>query len=341
MSGSRHVWALVLAAGDGARIAGFTQDASGRVVPKQYCSFGAPVSLLRRAVDRAARMVAGDRIAIVVAEQHRPWWEEELVAFPPANIVIQPENKGTAIGLLLGVTHVLRQDPSARFIVFPSDHFVADEDALHDALAEAVQAMHLDHRRIVLLGMALDEFDPEYGWIVCGPPSATGTGVREVLSFPEKPDQDAAAVLRKRGALVNSFMLVGTGATLVEVFEQTIGNAVQAFRTPGLFEDGGGQALRELYARLPSCDFSRHVLEPQTPRLSVVAAPPCGWTDVGTPARLMVLLRESRRLDSPTQEAPVSQRGGEWHGLRASTRDSASRMRVIGSAETSRTCGTA
>jgi mannose-1-phosphate guanylyltransferase len=263
-------------------------------------------------------MVAGDRVAIVVAEQHRPWWEEELAAFPPANIVIQPENKGTAIGLLLGVTHVLRQDPGARFIVFPSDHFVADEDALHDAVAEAVQVMHLDHRRIVLLGMALDELDPEYGWIVCGRPSATG--VREVFSFREKPDQDTAALLRKRGALVNSFILVGTGATLVELFEQTIGNVVQAFRTPGLFEDGGEQALRELYAGLPCCDFSRHVLEPQTPRLSVVAVAPCGWTDVGTPARLMMLLRESRRLDSATQEAPVSQRGGEWHGLRASTR---------------------
>jgi hypothetical protein len=122
MSGSRHVWALVLAAGDGARIAVFTRDASGRAVPKQYCSFGAPVSLLRRAIDRAARMVAADRLAIVVAEQHRPWWEEELAAFPPARRVIQPENKGTAIGLLLGVTDVLRHDPSARFIVFPSDH---------------------------------------------------------------------------------------------------------------------------------------------------------------------------------------------------------------------------
>jgi mannose-1-phosphate guanylyltransferase len=301
MSGSRHVWALVLAAGDGARIAAFTQDASGRAVPKQYCSFGAPVSLLRHAIDRAARIVAGDRVAIVVAEQHRRLWEAELSALPLARLVIQPENKGTAIGLLLGVAQVLRQDPSARFIVFPSDHFVADEDGLHQALAQAVQAMHLDPRRIVLLGMALDELDPEYGWIVCGRPSATG--VREVFSFREKPDQETAAILQKRGALVNSFIFVGTGATLLELFEQTLGNVVQAFRAPGLFEDGGEQALRNLYARLPSCDFSRHVLDPQTPRLSVVAVPPCGWTDVGTPARLTMFLRDSQRRHGATREA--------------------------------------
>jgi hypothetical protein len=151
----------------------------------------------------------------VVAEQHRPWWEEELAAFPAANVVIQPENKGTAIGLLLGVTHVLQRDPSARFIVFPSDHFVADEDTLHGALVDAVKAMRLDDRRIVLLGMLVDELDPEYGWIVCGRPSATG--VREVLSFREKPDRDTAALLQKRGALVNSFMLAGTGVALVRL----------------------------------------------------------------------------------------------------------------------------
>lgn len=313
-SGSRHTWALILAAGDGVRIAAFTQHTSGRAVPKQYCSFGGAVSLLRRAIDRAERVVASDRVAVVVAEQHRLWWEEELAAFPAANVVIQPENKGTAIGLLLGVTHVLRLDPGARFIVFPSDHFVADEDTLHGALLDAVEAMQLDPRRIVLLGMALDELDPEYGWIVCGRPSPTG--VREVFSFHEKPDRETAALLRKRGALVNSFILVGTGATLVGLFDQALGDVGQAFRASGLSAEGGEQALRDLYARLPSCDFSRHVLERQTRQLSVMAVPDCGWTDVGTPARLMMLLRESGRPGA-IQEAPVSRRAREWHGSRA------------------------
>ncbi len=322
-SGSRHTWALILAAGDGARIAAYTQDASGRAVPKQYCSFGGPVSLLRRAIDRAERMVAGDRVAIVVADQHRPWWEEELAASPAADVVIQPENKGTAIGLLLGVTHVLRRDPSARFIVFPSDHFVADEDTLHGALVDAVETMRLDDRRIVLLGMVVDELDPEYGWIVCGRPSATG--VREVFSFREKPDRDTAALLRKRGALVNGFMLVGTGAALVGLLDQTIGDVLRAFRTPGLSEDGREQALRDLYPRLPSRDFSRDVLEPQTPQLSVVTVPPCGWTDVGTPARLMMFLRESRSLDGATPEAPVVRPGGGWYGSRPSGSRSSTR----------------
>src|SRR5512138_2569033 len=106
-TGNRHTWALILAAGDGVRMAAVTRDASGRAVPKQYCSFGDRVSLLRRTIDRVRRTVAVDRVAIVVAERHRPWWEVELAAFPAAEVVIQPENRGTAIGLLLGVAQVL------------------------------------------------------------------------------------------------------------------------------------------------------------------------------------------------------------------------------------------
>jgi mannose-1-phosphate guanylyltransferase len=319
-NGSRHTWALILAAGEGTRIAAFTQDASGRAVPKQYWPFGGAVSPLRRAIVRAERVVAGDRVAIVVAEQHRPWWEVELAAFPGRSVVIQPENKGTAIGLLLGVTHVLRQDPGARFVVLPSDHFVANEDTLHGALLDAVEAMRLDPRRIVLLGMALDEADPEYGWVVCGPPSAAGA--REVFAFREKPDRDAAALLRKRGALVNSFIFVGTGAALLGLFEQTMGDVLRAFRTLGPSEDGGQQALRDLYARLPSRDFSRDVLEPQTAQLSVVACaragawtaqlgrPPCQERARGTrrghpdPHRLLSGLRARGRSPRPRGTKP-------------------------------------
>jgi len=32
-----HLWVIVLAAGDGTRVAALTTDASGGPVPKQYC----------------------------------------------------------------------------------------------------------------------------------------------------------------------------------------------------------------------------------------------------------------------------------------------------------------
>ena len=46
------------------------------------------------------------------------------------------------------------------------------------------------------------------------------------------------------------------------------------------------EALGALYDAFPTCDFSRDVLERMAERLAVVAAQPCGWTDIGTPDRL-------------------------------------------------------
>jgi hypothetical protein len=44
--------------------------------------------------------------------------------------------------------------------------------------------------------------------------------------------------------------------------------------------------LREAYEALPSSDFSRDVLEVGIERLSVLAVPSCGWSDLGTPERV-------------------------------------------------------
>jgi hypothetical protein len=42
-------------------------------------------------------------------------------------------------------------------------------------------------------------------------------------------------------------------------------------------------------------DFSRELLERCTDDLTVVAVPPCGWSDLGTPTRLMRFLQQRQR----------------------------------------------
>jgi hypothetical protein len=46
------------------------------------------------------------------------------------------------------------------------------------------------------------------------------------------------------------------------------------------------RAWRELYADLPTLDFSRDVLAEHAAGLKVLAVPACGWTDLGTPRRV-------------------------------------------------------
>jgi mannose-1-phosphate guanylyltransferase len=75
MTISSNAWAIVLAGGEGSRLHSLTTDNSGNTVPKQFCSLRGGQSLLNEALQRAASIVEPDHICVIVAAQHRRWWE--------------------------------------------------------------------------------------------------------------------------------------------------------------------------------------------------------------------------------------------------------------------------
>ena len=126
----RDPWAVVLAAGDGNRLRSLTTDSQGNSTPKQFCSLNGGPSLLQLALRRVARVAPSSRITTIVAAQHETWWRGELDFAPVSNVVVQPSNRGTAVGALLPLLRILARDPGANVVFLPSDHFVADEPTL-------------------------------------------------------------------------------------------------------------------------------------------------------------------------------------------------------------------
>jgi mannose-1-phosphate guanylyltransferase len=139
---TQNTWAVVLAAGEGARLSSLTADRSGIAVPKQYCSLLGGATLLEDALHRAAQVVPAERVTAIVAESHRRWWTG-LCASMGDRLIVQPANRGTGHGILLALLHVLERDPEARILFLPSDHYVRDEQALADAMSGAI-AMNSD-----------------------------------------------------------------------------------------------------------------------------------------------------------------------------------------------------
>jgi len=101
-----HTWAIVLAAGDGTRLRSLTRDPIGRPVPKQFCSLFGESTLLQDALRRGLAIASRKRLCTVVAAQHAEWWQDPLWALPAANVIVQPDNRGTALGVLLSVLTV-------------------------------------------------------------------------------------------------------------------------------------------------------------------------------------------------------------------------------------------
>src|SRR5215470_15982431 len=107
---SGHTWAVVLAAGDGTRLATLTTDLAGNAVPKQFCSLDGGKSLLQEAVMRAGRIVPANRIYVMVSDSHRRYWARMRGALPITNTLVQPANRGTGHGILLAVLSILARD---------------------------------------------------------------------------------------------------------------------------------------------------------------------------------------------------------------------------------------
>lgn len=310
---NEDTWSILLAGGEGTRLRGLSHDASGRHCPKQFCAFGPGPSLLRKSVERAAALVPKSRIVAVVTESQRQWWASELDDLPEANIVVQPRNRGTAPAVLWSLLRILNEDPEARVMVLPSDHFVHQEPILRQSLQEALESAG---RNVVLLGATPRRADTDLGWIQ--PLPADDSTLLRVDSFVEKPDWRSACELKRQGGLLNMLILAASGQALLDLFKRA---------TPDLVDTLGGDEITpsslskkticNAYESMSPVDFSHDVLEQVAGDavLWVKVVPQCGWFDIGTPERLATLpvfVGERLRGDSMDSE---SQRFGSDYWL--------------------------
>jgi mannose-1-phosphate guanylyltransferase len=299
--GTGSLWVILLAAGDGRRVRAITNRPDGESVPKQFWSVDGQRSLLQRTIERATGLVPIRRVVPVVALQHRRWWERELESVPTENIMIQPQNKGTAAGILLPFLHVVRRDREARILVLPCDHFVADEIRLREAILGGLQVARRCEDRVVLLGMRPETGDPDYGWIVPREQLEQGPAMT-VRSFVEKPDRSVAQRLIRHGGLLNSLILVAMARALLQLYDRAMPQLVARFVTWREESANAWLDLEELYRVLPNDDFSQRVLETSSDWLSVLPVSRCGWIDLGSPTRLRSFLTHgSAERSSPTQ----------------------------------------
>lgn len=299
-----NTWALVLAAGEGSRLRALTTH-RGVAVPKQFCSLVGGPSLLEEAILRAEAIVPRQRVCTIVAEQHRAWWEASLRFMPRRNVIVQPENRGTAVGLLLPLLHIAQRDPQARAVILPSDHYIRDEAVLARALRQAANRLVHDEQNLWLLGIAPDEADPELGYIVPG--NRDEAGALRVSQFVEKPPMTLARLMIERGGLWNAFILAGAVQAIVRQFERRYPQLLDEMRKVVHLDASSPDeavAATDLYARLPELDFSRHVLEGSETMLRVLPVPACGWSDLGTPRRVSEALRRLSANGAARHEAP-------------------------------------
>jgi mannose-1-phosphate guanylyltransferase len=282
----QSLWAIILAAGEGTRLASLTRALYGTDLPKQFAVLTGTRSMLQDTVDRVLPLAPPSRIVVVVGRGHEALAREQLAAWSPEiNILVQPRNLDTGPGLLLPLAWIRARDRDARVAVFPADHHVSRPAVLRSTIELAAFASHLAPARVVLLGAEPDQPDTEYGWIVPGR-RLTQRGIHAVRRFVEKPPEELAEELHRMGALWNTFIMVGSVRSLWELGRRYLPE--HAERLARCIQ-GNGRDLEPLYSHLSAANFSRVVLE-RARNLALVPLRGAGWSDWGTPRRVFQCL---------------------------------------------------
>ncbi|MGA2409161.1 MAG: sugar phosphate nucleotidyltransferase [Candidatus Binataceae bacterium] len=268
--------ALIIAGGRGTR---FWPESRGDR-PKPLFAIDGKTSLLAATIARSATFIPRERIFVLVsADQRKPFAQAIEGLIPAANLLVEPEARGTAVAIVYGcavIGHRLGQDTVAA--VMPADHHVAPVSAFKATLTAAL-ALAREQQTIVIIGIPPTRPESGYGYMKIG--RAAGHGAKQGFKadrFVEKPPLPTAQKMMRSGKFLwNAGMFVmpiRTLATELELHAPALGEAMRGFTRLKPRE------LARVYGQLEFDSFDRVVAEKAAGILGVRAG--FRWHDVGS-----------------------------------------------------------
>jgi mannose-1-phosphate guanylyltransferase len=291
-----QAWAVILAGGDGTRLSSFTRLVSGEARPKQFCRLYGNRTLLAHTRRRLAPAIPAERTVFAVVKSHERFYNSELADVAPSRLVVQPANRGTTPAIVSSLLRIARlaEDPIVAF--FPTDHFYAQETRFVISVRMAIEAVRDSPDMLVVLGASAQHAEVEYGWIEPTEmlPCRFTNSLFRVRRFWEKPSIHVAQTLHARGCLWNTFVMLGRASTFLKTLKAAVPHLLDAFETTlgaGMHLDT--EHARALYDILAPGDFSRQVLSVCAEQLAVLKLGHVGWSDLGTPERVLSAIQGS------------------------------------------------
>jgi mannose-1-phosphate guanylyltransferase len=289
--------AIILAGGEGRRLRPFIQRLRGDALPKQYVNFIGTRSMLEHTYHRAEKLITPENLFTVVTKNHLKYDDvyPQLSNRPKGTVIIQPENKDTGPGLLLPLMHLIKRYPESVVVIFPSDHFIVEEDLFMGHVDLACRVVERDASLLVLLGVEPYGPEPEYGYIL---PDGkmnrpTPSGICRVSRFIEKPGPHVARELVQRGGLWNTLVMAFKAKTILDLVRRAVPVLYQSFqligRTLGTAREM--DVVDEAYRKMEPLNFSKELLEilpiQGLLRLSVLPVRGVFWSDWGSERRIL------------------------------------------------------
>lgn len=300
---SSSLWGIVLAGGDGTRLKPVVRKLRGDGLPKQFVNFIGKRSMLEHTFDRAEKLISRERLFAVLSRDHLrfPEVRRQIAGRRRDTVIVQPVNQDTLPGVLLPLLHIYHRDPLATVAVFPSDHFILEEDRFISYVYLACRSVERNPASLVLLGKQPSEPEDEYGYILPGEETdgSSGIKVRRVASFVEKPGTEDVEKLLARGAFWNTMAMVFKAFTLLDLTARFAPELHAAFARIGaaIGTRRERQVVTDAYREIAPVNFSTELLEllPEAKPNALLTLPVEGvlWSDWGSPRRVADVLAKT------------------------------------------------
>lgn len=303
-----HLWSIILAGGEGERLRQLTKSWLGYHKPKQYCTFIGTRSMFQHTVDRASLLSSPERTLTVIAKAHCEEAMRQLEGRQVGELVVQPENRDTAAGIFLPLTHVRARDPRATVVIYPSDHFVHPETRFVNFLEAAARAVDLLPGHLVLVTVSADRIEPEYGWI--RPGLRLGCigehNLHKVEMFVEKPDAEAGRQILLNRGLWNTLIMAAKVEDLWKLGWEAVPEMMELFEeyADWIGTPEGERARVAIYGKMPRRNISSHLLARVSSCIAALQMTGVLWSDWGKAERITSTLRQIGKYPAFSTEVP-------------------------------------
>jgi mannose-1-phosphate guanylyltransferase len=183
-----------------------------RSVPVQYGCLGGTVTLLQRALHRAASIAPASQILLTILEEYRARWEPTLWCVRPERRFVSDKRTNPLLALASAILSIASVSPSSIVTVLPARCYVRHERILREALQHVVSELPHMPEGAATLGMLDIEEGVDEDYMVVGR-SRTGRGLA-VHGIARRPTGWVARHLRRQGAVVSSGIMIGYAGVL-------------------------------------------------------------------------------------------------------------------------------
>jgi Mannose-1-phosphate guanylyltransferase len=272
------IFSVILAGGGGTRF----WPLSRQSMPKQLLNLSGRDVMINETLRRCEGVIPFENTYIVTNQtQLDPMRKLLTDGVPRENILVEPMPRNTAPCVLYAALRICREFGDCVLCVFPSDHYIEEEERFRAVLRNAAEAAQTQDT-ILTIGIETRYPSTGYGYIKkAGNPDRFSAYAVE--RFEEKPDAEKAeAFCKSADYFWNSGMFVFKASVIIEAFKRYLpkyyGRMLPLINHMSPYEEAN--TLKTVYQALEPISLDYGIME-RADNLAVIPGD-FGWSDLGS-----------------------------------------------------------